>query len=94
MTDKHYIVYSIVDDEAEYQIDSNKRDLKTIAAIMADDSRDRAGYGDRWPGDDPEAHPGGAYYIADIDVLRNLAQQYNEPIYCCRYNEESTVDNP
>jgi hypothetical protein len=82
MTDKYrpYIIYSTTG-ETELYIESESKELQALATILADDSRDRPGYSDRWPGDEPSNHPRGAYYIADKDTLETLAKDYNETIY-------------
>jgi hypothetical protein len=95
MTDEYnpYLIYSMTD-ETEYSIESENNELQALATILADDSRDRPGYSDRWPGDDPKAHPRGAYYIEDKNTLDRLAKDYNETICDINYNEPTSSINP
>lgn len=81
-TEENLFLIFNVDDvkETEYWIESENTELQAMAVLLADDSRDMPGYSKRWPGDEPDHHPRGSYYIEDKSVLDNLAQQFDETV--------------
>lgn len=56
----------------EQYVVSDNRELEVLVALVADQTSDDPNYTNDWPGWDGETK---SYYIADPDVLHDLARQ-------------------